>query len=389
MLEITKEQLDNFWKVRDVCQEVSNSLNNLMEQSSESEKSIINNDCVVVASAIEKMSALGYFNKKQVSQELIKELVESIIKIELKNSELTAKIWEKEITSINDYTNSNFKLCVAPANDKTDFLICRLISDKNIYIPSNNYTLDKKLEFSFGYIYDIKNNFIAATDEGDSVVIKKKSDITSADFLPVATTSDCALYLNGYATKLKTPNDIIKKNSNYRFTTNNNVVVLKGDAPAIGVYVYTHPLSKISSTYKQALQLANDKKLPLVEVDVVDFYKRNAKYASDKNVLRKCFNDLVDVIVCDIKQYCGIDSLQEAKRLIGFNTNLRYNFLYKLFINISKKDISFNKENITKIILKSIEKRNILQKEREKQNGGPLVYPTDSMPVALPVEFVD
>ena len=31
----------------------------------------------------------------------------------------------------------------------------------------------------------------------------------------------------------------------------------------------------------------------------------------------------------------------------------------------------------------------MLQKERERQNGGPLVYPTDNMPVALPVEFIN
>ena len=130
MLEITKEQLDNFWKVRDVCQEVSLSLNSLVEQSIEKDKQILNNDCQVVSNAIERMSALGYFNKKQVSMDVIKQLVNNIIEIEEKNSIITSKIWEKEITSIEKFTNENFKLCICQENKQSDFLVCKLISDK-------------------------------------------------------------------------------------------------------------------------------------------------------------------------------------------------------------------------------------------------------------------
>ena len=388
MLEITKEQLDNIWKVRDVCQEVSLSLNSLVEQSVEKDKQILNNDCQAVSQAIERMSALGYFNKKQVSMDVIKQLVNNIIEIEEKNSILTSKIWEKEITSIEKFTNENFKLCICRENKQSDFLVCKLISDKNIFISSNDYSLDRKLEFSSGYIYGIKDNFIAATDESDSVIIKKDNELSISDFLPVASSNGYSLFLNGYATKLKTPTSIIKKNSNNRFLSNHNVVVLNRNSKPCGVYVYTHPLSEFSNLYAKAKQLAEKEKLPLIEIDVLSFYKRNAKYANDNMVLRKCFNDLVDNISNDIKEFCGIDCVNEAKHLIGFNTNLRYNFLFKLFLNLSKKE-NLEKETMKHLVLKSIAKRNMLQKERERQNGGPLVYPTDNMPVALPVEFIN
>ena len=388
MLEITKEQLDNFWKVRDVCQEVSLSLNTLADQTVDNDKQILNNDCIAVANAIEKMSALGYFNKKQVSIEQVKQLVNNIIDIEEKNSIIASKVWEKEITSIDNFKNSNFKLCVGKVDKRKDFLICKLISDKNIFISSNDYSFDNKLEFSFGYVYGIKDNFIAATDESDSVIIKKDNELSMSDFLPVASNNGYSLFLNGYATKLKTPTNIIKKNSNNRFLSNHNVVVLNRNSKPCGVYVYTHPLSQFSNLYAKAKQLAEKEKLPLIEIDVLSFYKRNAKYANDNMVLRKCFNDLVDNISNDIKEFCGIDCISEAKHLIGFNTNLRYNFLFKLFLNLSKKE-ELNGKLLPQLILKSISKRNMLQKEREKQNGGPLVYPTDNMPVALPIEFVN
>ncbi len=96
-------------------------------------------------------------------------------------------------------------------------------------------------------------------------------------------------------------------------------------------------------------------------------------------------------MVKDLDAYSGSDIFKEVKKLKGFNTNLRYNFIYKFILNIKKYIEEKKPEDIKTFIkgaiIKTVIKRNELQDEREKENGAPLPYPTENLFVPLPQEF--
>lgn len=406
MLAITESQLDNFWKVRDVCQEVSSSLSNLIEEDDieGKQKNILSSDCEVVKEHINQMTQLGYFSKKEVSQEQIVKLVNSIIEIENKNAELVSFLWEKQITDIKNFKQTDFKICVKPFFDNflqeakrdnhNNFLSCKLISNKNICIPNIQAELFEKASKTLpaGFIYPVtKENFIAATDCSSNIVIKDEDSITDKDFLATCKKNDEFLFLNGYATKIKSPSEIIRKFSNDRFTENNNAVVIDGQTVPCAVFCYAHCLPFINKQYQSAVKVSDEMGLPLKVIELDSFYKNNGKFFTSHSLMRKCFNEYVDVIERDLSLYAGIDVWAEVKKLKGFNTNLRYNFIYKLANSLKAKFDTVEMENkseyIAKAIKKAVVKRNELLMERELKNGGPLIYPTEEMFVPTPVEF--
>lgn len=406
MLAITESQLDNFWKVKDVCQGVSSSLNNLIEEDDieSKQKNILSNDYEIVKEHINQMTQLGYFSKKEVSQEQIVKLVNNIIEIENKNADLVSSLWEKQITDIKKFKQTDFKLCVKPFFDnflqeskKTtcdNFLSCKLISNKNIYISNIQAELFEKASKTLpaGFIYPVtKENFIAATDCSSNIVIKDKDSITDKDFLATCKKNDEFLFLNGYATKIKSPSEIIRKFSNERFTDNNNAVVIDGQTKPSAVFCYTHCLPFINKQYQNAVSVSQQTGLPLKVVELDTFYKNNGKFFTTHSLMRKCFNEYVDAIESDLSTYSGVDVWAEVKKLKGFNTNLRYNFIYKLANNLKIKfetaEVENKAEYIAKAIKKSVAKRNELLMERELKNGEPLTYPTEEMFVPTPVEF--
>lgn len=407
MIGITEEQIENVWKVRDICQEVSSSLEVLSEEESieQGDKSLLLNDCEVVRKNIEEMSALGYFGKKTVSPKTIVELVNKIIEIENKDSAVVAKLWQKQITNVTKVKQDNFKLCVKPffgqiRNNilatmckKDPFVSARLISNKNMYMPCNSILGEKDDKLIAGLIYPVsEDNFVAATDCSSNIVIKDTSDVTDRDFVPTAKSEDKCLFVNGFATKLKSPSEIIKKYSNNRFFDNNNAVVLCGDTMPCGVFCQTHTCKFASPEYAEAKAVAQELGLPLVELSAEQYLNNNKKYFASNSEGRTVFNHYIDVVARDLKDYCGCDIFGELKKLKGFNTNLRYNYFYKFINGLTKhfeqSDIDDKKGFVVKAIKKSVEKRNALQMEREKENGGTLVYPTENIFIPLPAEFL-
>lgn len=406
MLAITESQVDNFWKVKDVCQGVSSTLNNLIEEDDigTKQKDILSNDYEIVKEHINQMTQLGYFSKKEVSQEQIVSLVNSIIDIENKNSELVSCLWEKQITDIKKFKQTDFKLCVKPFfdnflttfqnNSDSNFLSCKLISNKNIYIPNIQAEMFEKSNKTLpaGFVYAVtKDNFIAATDCSSNIVIKDKDSITEKDFLATCKRNDEFLFLNGYATKIKSPGEIIKKFSNERFTDNNNAVVIDGKTQPCAVFCYTHCLPFINKQYQDAQSVAEKMGLPLKSVELETFYKNNGKFFTSHSLMRKCFNEYVDTLENDLSIYSGINVWSEVKKLKGFNTNLRYNFIYKLAKNLKAKfetsEVENKSEYIARAVKKAVAKRNELLMERELKNGSPLIYPTEDMFIPTPVEF--
>lgn len=404
MLTIHESQLENFWKVRDVCQGIASTLNELSDESDLAEKNVLQNDYKKVSDIIDQMSSSGYFSKKEVSPKFIAELVNSIIEIENKNSHLAAMVWEKQITKVPNFKNNSFKFCVQPIFDdkfnklsqNKNFISCKLISDKNIYINNPIYDLEEKENslLSYGYIYDVTSkNFVAATDSASNIVIKKERDISDKDFLASSKRGDEYLYLNGYATKIRTPAEIIKKFSNERFSSNNNAVVLSGDSKPSGVFCFVHYFDFVNKKLNKAKIIASETNLPLIKVSIENYYKNNGKFFFNNQEARNCFNNYINLVVRDLDAYSGSDIFKEVRKLKGFNTNLRYNFIFKFILNIKKYLEGKMPENlktfIKNAIIKTVSKRNELQDEREKENGGPLPYPTENLFIPLPLEFLN
>lgn len=400
MDSVTEEYLDNTWKIRDICQEISSRLEDLTnEEISDVDKAHVNSDYEIVSSSIQELTSLGYFNKKSVSPNQITTIVNNILDIENKNANIVARLWEKQITPVNKFNQDNFKLCVRPCfnglniSHADPYLSCLLISNKNIYMPCNEILGERNDRTISGYVYPVnQDNFIAATDASSNIIFKDEKDVALKDFLPVSKRDGKYLFLGGYANKLKSPNEIIRAYSNDRFTSNNNAVVLSGDTQPCAIFCTSHILSHITDDYMGVRAVAQAHGLPLLEISIEDYLMNNKKYFSSAHEARAVFNKYLDVVAKDLKDFCGHDVFVELRKLKGFNTNLRYNYFYK-FINGLKKhfdsvEVENKKAFIVKSIKKSVEKRNMLQIEREKANGGTLVYPTETMYIPLPAEFV-
>ena len=381
---ITASQLDNFWKVRDTVQGICCELGTIIDEEKldKSTTEGVISDYEYVKSLITQIAKTGYFEKKATDTSQVESLVNDIIGVEKKNAQLIKTIWKKDITSITDFNSNDFRLCIKPifANDmeevigklaetynlRPDVVTSTLISDRNITLTDpRDITCAISDVAPYGFVYDIDNNFVAANDS-----------------------------LGVVSTKLKTPKQIIKTNSSKRFTQNYNTVLLEGDTRPSAVFYYGFGLPRTSRLRETLLPVAERLKLPVIEVDIHQFYKQNGKFATNTALLRSLFNRFVRLLMADLTEFTGLDIWAEVRKLVGCNTNLRLNFVYKYFLTL-KKHLNENqaetfeqfKEFAAKAIVKSVIKHNKLMHERELLNGAPLVYPNEDTPVAVPIAF--
>lgn len=398
--------LNNFWKIKDNCQEICSGLGVLCEneQATADEKALVRQDYNVVQNIINEITATGYFNKaKDVDNKTIVELVNQIASIEEKDKVITAKIWERNLSKVESFDSNNFKLCVKPFFDENivdnivksqngNFLQTHLISNGNIFLK-NNKTFGDGADYRlpYGFVYDVNvDNFIAATDESSLLVIKNKNEITDKDYVSVKNIGDEYLFLNGYATKIKTPGQIIRKYSHNRFSQNDNLVVLDGESKPSALFYYSLGIDKLDRRALTVIVLAKKLGLPVIAIDVEAFYRNNGKFFNTSSSIRSSFNAMVDGFNDIIKNTCNFDMLLESRKLVGYNTMLRYNFVYK-FLAALQSRIATDTENLVafveKAFKKSVAKKNMLTKEREIANGAPLVYPGEDVVFAVPNTF--
>lgn len=396
--------LANFWKIKDTCQEVCMGLENLSEESCEADKNSIINDYKLVKAIINRITATGYFSKaKDVETNDVIKLVNAISAIEEKDKVYTARIWAKNLSKISHFNQNNFKLCVQPYFDanikdnllnakRVNFVETHLISNGNITLKSSSNILDdyKEKRLPYGFVYDVnESNFVGATDESSLLVSKSKSELAETD-IALAQKNGEYILLSGYATKLKTPGQIIRKYSNKRFDKNDNLVVLDGESKPCAIFYYSLGIDEVDSRVCELKNIAKQLDLPLIAIDVNAFYKNNGKFFTTSNNIRSSFNQFVDCFNEVILNSCNFDMLAESKKLIGYNTMLRYNFVYK-FLTAIKTRLSQEADNmlefIPKAFRKSVIKKNNLTKEREIANGAPLVYPNEETAFAVPNSF--
>ncbi len=400
--------LNNFWKIKDNCQEICSGLEFLCEnaEATASEKQILKNDYNTVQNIINQITATGYFNKaKDVDNKAIVSMINEIASIEAKDKEITAKVWARSLSRLDNFDNNNFKLCVKAFFDEkiTDnilktkngnFLQTNFISNLNITLKNNNHmygdSIDNRLPY--GFVYNVnENNFVAATDESGLLTIKNKSEITDKDYVAVANVGDDYLFLNGYATKLKTPGQITRKYSNNRFTQNDNSVVLSGDTKPAALFYYSLGIDKVDRRALTVIVLGQKLGLPVIAIDVENFYRNNGKFFTTSSNIRSSFNNMVEGFNEIIKNTCDFDMLAESKKLVGYNTMLRYNFVYKFLAALQNKlqqGAESMVEFVPKAFKKSVMKKNTQTKEREVANGAPLVFPGEDVSFAVPNGFL-
>ena len=143
------QHLNNFWKVKDVCQGICSELNFLTDEEQDidaSDKKLLQNDYNLVKDMIDQITATGYFNKsKDVNEQNVVTLVNNIIGVASKNAAVTANIWKKQLSDVNKFNQQSFKLCVKPFfgaadvdkliqlyNNQDNFVTTHLISNSNI-----------------------------------------------------------------------------------------------------------------------------------------------------------------------------------------------------------------------------------------------------------------
>lgn len=453
--EVTLTKLSNFWKVRDACRDIAGGLLYLTENSdyilNSPENKELADDYNYVKNLIDQITATGYFNKEINDEAKVAGLVDNIIKTESRHSKIIKNIWAKDISDANKFKQNDFKLCVKPlfaenltqikdilnkALKKSNFVITNLISNENIYLSDPLYIenkagqeiisnemydnipaeelnlladkwlagggspvckikLNKDNILPFGIVYTVGESFIAATDSTSFVNIKKKNEITDTDFLSTCVKGDEYLFLNNFGARIKTPKQLIKANSTNRFTQNENAVVLDGDItkPA-ALFYYSCGLNKISALKNILTAVAKGLNLPLIAIDMLNFYKSNSKFCASSAVLRKRLNEFINDFCFDIQQFAGLDLMLHAKKLVGLNTDLRYNFVFKYFLKLSEH-IAENadeteeelKNYISRSFVKAVERHNELTKEREILNGAPLTFAREDMFVAVPIDF--
>ncbi len=396
--------LANFWKIKDNCQEICLGLENLSEEMGDKNSGILN-DYNIVKDLINKITATGYFSKaKDVSEDEVVSLVNEIASIEEKDKIYTAHVWAKNLSKVDAFKQNVFKLCVKPYFDSnimqnltnmqsSNFVQAHLISNGNIILknPANilNGGLEKRLPYGFVYNVD-ESNFVGATDESMLLVSKNKADITDKDYVSLAEKNGECIFLSGYASKLKTPGQIIRKYSNKRFSQNDNLVVLDGESKPCAIFYYSLGIDEIDNRFGKIKAAAEKLNLPLVKIDLNDYFKNNGKFFTTSNNIRVSFNNFVDSFNQVIIDSCDFDMLAESKKLVGYNTSLRYNFVYK-FLSAIRTRLDEGYENMVEFVPKAFRKmvlkKNTLTKEREIANGAPLVYPNEETNFAVPNSF--
>ena len=410
---VSEKFLQNTGAVRDLCQDVCSSINNLIENKSlkEEEKTLLKDYHKQALSDTAELTELGYFNKK-IEEKNIKKansLIENILKIESYGNKIVKKIWAEQISDIENFDSRNFKICVRalPLNmatlkddvenafsTKEDFYSTCLISNRNIIVTPPNFSSEEE-NFSFGIIYEVnESNFVMASETSNLCSIKDKN--SEVDNMRSVEFNDSKVCINGNAVKLKTPNDLVVANLDNPLQANNNVVILDGkNTKPIGIFCLSYNIKKINLLRRILTILADRLGVPFICLDVLKFYQNNKDYFTSNTFSRKLFNSYVDKLCADLQLYCKFDFKQGTKKLIGLNTNLRYNFLFKYAENINsflegvELDEKATGELLVQKFLKAVDKHNKLTKLREKSNGEPLFFPNEEMFIALPKDFLD
>lgn len=416
-MKIDESRLSNSWKIRDLCQGVCCELDNVVccqnLDIQDGDRDGLKKDYDAAKDLIDRLTAGGFFSKdaSMLSSKETVDLVNDILSYEEKNSTLIASVWENEITKPEDFTQKDFNLCVKPLScafsdieqtlkkeieKEQNFVVTHLISNSNIVLKNQTIAVDtnSKDQLPFGLVYSVsKESFIAATDEESSVSIRK--EYTDKDFMYTDKRGDEYLFLTGFGTKLRIPKQIIAKNSGKRFTQNNNAVVLDGRfTKPVAIFCYDHGVAKINKLRARLNFIAKKWNLPLITINMASFYKRNGVFFTSNTMARTVFNSYVDYIVSDLNELGQTDIWREAKKLIGLNTNLRYNFVYKfsqmLTSHVKEKGLSMDEVGgfIEKAFVKSVAKHNTLTRAREISSGAPLIFPSEDSFIALPNEFI-
>lgn len=408
---IIEKFLQNTGAVRDICHDICFELDELSNNRffTDKEKDELKILYKEAKALVDKITELGYFSKSFESKdkkELIS-LLDNILNIEKKGNVYTKKIWAKEITKLEDFDLSNFKLCVKRLpydiknldknikelfDEKALYCSATLISNKNIVANLNSVKED--LSLPFGVVYEVnEDNFIMASDKSTVCSLKQKDFET--DSMQTEIFGDLKVCIKGSAVRLKTPNQIIDKNLKNPLYTNNNVVILDGKkTKPVALFCYGYNIKKINLLKRKLSFIAKKMGVPLININLLKYYQNNKAYFDNKSLSRKVFNELVDNIASDLNLYCKYDFKGGAKKLIGLNTNLRYNFIYKFARNINSLidgkdfDEADTADYIVEMFLKSVEKHNLLTKKREKANGSPLFFPDDNTFIALPKDFL-
>ena len=400
--------LVNFWKIKDNCQEICSGLEFLCENSdaTEDEKAVLRQDYNAVQNIINQITATGYFNKaKEVDNNAIVTMINQIASIEAKDREITAKVWARSLSKIDKFDQNNFKLCVKAFFDEKvaenivrnkdgNFVKAHLISSSNITLKNDNLMFGETVDFRlpYGFVYNVDvDNFIAATDASNLLVIKNKNEITEKDYVAVANKGDEYLFLNGYATKIKTPGQIVRKYSHNRFAQNDNMVVLDGETKPVALFYYSLGIDKLDRRAVTMMVLGQKLGLPVIAIDVENYYRNNGKFFNSSSDIRASFNNMVNGFNEIVKNTCDFDMLAESRKLVGYNTMLRYNFVYK-FLSALQGKLQEGAEGlidfVPKAFKKSVVKKNTQTKEREIANGAPLVYPSEDVVFAVPNNFI-
>ncbi|MBR1985001.1 MAG: hypothetical protein IKA31_04590 [Clostridia bacterium] len=409
---INEKSLQNTGTIRDLCHDICFELDELssLEIFSEKEKKDLAEKYKQAKEIVEKITELGFFNKSflPANKKEIISLIEQISSIENQANNYVKKVWAKQITNVEDFTQDNFCLCVKRLpndlklleanikqcfNDKPLFYEANLISNKNVFLNSSNVEEDLNT-ISFGVVYGVnENSFLMASDESTFCSLKQKDFETTN--MKELVFGDLKVCIKGSAVKLKTPSRIIENNLKNPLFKNNNVVVLDSkNTKPVALFYCGYNIKKVNLLKRKLSFFAKKLNVPLINISLLKFYQNNKEYFTSNTISRKIFNNFVDSIAKDLNLYCKYDFKAGAKRLIGLNTNLRYNFLYKFSRNINSlidgkdMDEADTADYIAEMFLKAIEKHNTLTKKREKANGAPLFFPDDSVFIALPKDFL-
>ncbi len=411
---VSENFLQNTGIIRDLCQDVCSCINNLIENKlvGSEDKTLLNDYYKMALECTTELANLGYFNKKIESKDIKRAntLIENVLKIEDYANKIVKKVWEKDITDIEKFDPNNFKLCVRALplnlltlskdvidafNTKEEFVQATLISNRNITVTPPNYTNTQDDNFPFGIIYEVNNsNFVMASEVSSLCSVKRVNE--DSDNTRSVQFSSCKVSISGNAVKLKTPLDLIANNLETPLQTNNNVVILNGkETRPIGIFCLSYNTQKVNLLKRRLSYIAKQLDVPIIEIDILNFYKNNKYYFSSNTLSRKIFNIYVDKICADLHLYCKFDFKLGAKKLVGLNTNLRYNFLFKFIENINSyiDGVELSEKETADLIvdkfLKAAEKHNTLTKKREKANGEPLFFPNDTVFIALPTDFLN
>jgi len=407
--------LQNTGAVRDFCQDICCELDEILNNNSldSASKKQLSSNYEEAKKLYEELTSTGFFNKSFNNKDKgnILKIINKIDDIQQQASNVVKPLWAKQITNVNNFNQEDFCLCVKrlPYDlknlsqninnafaDKSSFFSGNLISNKNIFLADTTLNSTQNVpSMPFGIVYEVgEKSFVMASEKTSSCSTKQKDyEVLN---MQTATFGDLKACIKGNAVKIKTPQSIVSKTLKNPLLANNNVVVLDAKySKPVAIFCYGYNIKKVNLLKRKLTFIAKQLNVPMININVLKFYKNNKDYFINNTLSRKIFNELVDIIASDLQLYTKYDFKQGAKKLIGLNTNLRYNFIYKFAMKINSLlqdktlDEADTADYIAQMFIKAVEKHNILTKKREKANGAPLFFPDDSTFIALPKDFLN